>query len=225
MAFKALVFDFDGIITDTEPVHMEAWQGVLEPLGVFIEEDEFKSEYVGLNDRDFLDAVSRNHKHHFADTEKSKLIEQKCVATISLLENEIPVLPGVETFINSSKDRYLLAICSGANRAEIEFILRRLRWNGLFNPVVASDSVSKGKPDPEGYIRALEGLDDRASDVVLAENVVAIEDSPKGIAAAKAAGLRCLAVSNSFNAESLSQADWVVESLMDVDMNELSLRA
>ena len=117
MSFKALVFDFDGIITDTEPVHMEAWQGVLEPLGVFIEEDEFRSEYVGFNDRDFLDAVSKKHKHHFTDTEKPKLIEQKTIASISLLEKEIPVLPGVEGFIDSVKDRYLLAICSGANRA------------------------------------------------------------------------------------------------------------
>lgn len=221
MSFKALVFDFDGIITDTEPVHMEAWQGVLEPLGVFIEEDEFRSEYVGFNDRDFLDAVSKNHKHHFADTEKPKLIEQKTIASISLLEKEIPLLPGVEGFIDSVKDRCLLAICSGANRAEIEFILRHLKWTDMFKPIVASDSVSKGKPDPEGYIRALEGLEDRASDVVLAENVIAIEDSPKGIAAAKTAGLKCLAVSNSFNAGSLTQADWVVDSLGGVDLMDL----
>jgi HAD superfamily hydrolase (TIGR01509 family) len=221
MAYKALVFDFDGIITDTEPVHMEAWQGVLEPLGLFVEAEEFKSEYVGFNDRDFLDALGKNHKHHFEDIERAKLIEQKTVATISLLEKEIPVLPGVHDFINSVKDKYLLAICSGANRSEIEFILRHLKWNDLFKPIIASDSVGKGKPDPEGYIRAFEGISDRASGVVLSEDVIAIEDSPKGIAAAKAAGLKCLAVSNSFNSEILTQADWIVESLGEVDLADL----
>jgi beta-phosphoglucomutase len=221
MSFKALIFDFDGIITDTEPVHMEAWQSVLEPLGVLIDEDEFRSQYVGLNDRDFLDAVSKNHKHHFADAEKPELIEEKTIASISLLENGIPLLPGVKEFIEFIKDKYFLAICSGANRAEIEFILHHLKWNNMFDPIIASDSVIKGKPDPEGYIRALEKLGDRASEVMLAEHVLAIEDSPKGIAAAKAAGLRCLAVSNSFTSGDLSNADWIKGSLTEVDLEEL----
>jgi len=218
MAFKAIVFDFDGIITDTEPVHMEAWQSVLDPLGVTIDEDEFRTQYVGLNDRDFLEAVGRNHKHHFSDSDKANYIEQKSIATIELLEKEIPLLPGVEEFIGNAAKDHLLAICSGANRSEIEFILKHLRWTDTFDPIVASDSVSRGKPDPEGYIRAVEGLNDRASGVILAEEVLAVEDSPKGIAAAKAAGLKCLAVSNSFTSGDLSGADWVVDSIADFDL-------
>lgn len=221
MAFKALVFDFDGIITDTEPVHMEAWQSVLDPLGVVIEEEEFRTQYVGFNDRDFLDAVSKNHAHHFEDAEKANLIDQKSVATIGLLEQDIPVLPGVQEFIDAVKDTLLLSICSGANRSEIEFILRHLKWTHLFNPVIASDSVTKGKPDPEGYIRAYEGLVERIDGVLLSEEVIAIEDSPRGIVAAKEAGLRCLAVKNSFTSGELGHADWVVDSLADVDVTEL----
>lgn len=221
MPFKALVFDFDGIITDTEPVHMEAWQGVLEPLGVFIEEEEFKTQYVGLNDRDFLDVVSKNHKHYFEDAERMDLIERKSAATIELLQKEIPLLPGVREFIEGASDGHLMAICSGANRGEIEFILKHLKWTEVFAPIVASDSVTRGKPDPEGYIRALEGLNERAGTVVLADEALAIEDSPKGIAAAKAAGLRCLAVKNSFSSSDLSEADWVVDSLAEVVLNEL----
>lgn len=221
MTFKAIVFDFDGIITDTEPVHMDAWQGVLEPLGVTIDEDEFRTQYTGLNDRDFLDAVGKNHKHHFADTDKASLIEQKSIATIELLQKEIPLLPGVSDFIESARKDLLLAICSGANRSEIEFILKHLKWTGYFNPIVASDSVKRGKPDPEGYIRAYEGLIERGDGPILSDEVVAIEDSPKGIAAAKAAGLRCLAVGNSFTSDDLSGADWVVGSITEVDLNDL----
>ncbi len=221
MPLKALVFDFDGIITDTEQVHMEAWQGVLEPAGLVVEEDEFKRDYVGLNDRDFLDAVGRNHRHHFTDADKATLIERKSISTISMLEEEIPLMPGVADFIAEIKAGYPLAICSGANRGEIEFILRHLKWTGIFDPVVASDSVKRGKPDPEGYIRAYEGLVERADGPILTEEVVAIEDSPRGIAAAKAAGLRCLAVRNSFGDDLLKDADWIVDSLGELDLKEL----
>ena len=225
MPFKALVFDFDGIITDTEPVHMEAWQGVLEPLGVFVEEDEFRRDYVGLNDRDFLDAVSRAHKHHFSDTEKIDLIDRKAAATVSMLTKEIPLLPGVAEFVEMAKRRCPLAICSGANRGEIEYILKHLKWQGYFDPIIASDSVKKGKPDPEGYIRAYEGLVEKSSSPLLSQEVIAIEDSPRGIAAAKAAGLRCLAISNSYDRAILKAADWIVDSIAEVDKKKAGLCA
>ncbi len=222
MSLKALVFDFDGIITDTEPVHMEAWQSVLEPLGVSIDEEEFKTQYVGLNDRDFLTAVAKNHQHHFDEGEKHDLIELKSAATIELLQKEIPLLPGVREFIEGAKGSRMMAICSGANRGEIEFILRHLGWTDTFDPIIASESVERGKPDPEGYIRAVEGLNEKSGSVVLAEEALAIEDSPKGIAAAKAAGLKCLAVRNSFSPSDLSEADWIVDSLADVALEKLS---
>ena len=137
------------------------------------------------------------------------------------MEKEIPLMPGVREFVDATRADRLMAICSGANRSEIEFILKRLKWTGYFNPVIASDSVKKGKPDPEGYIRAYEGLVELGDSPMLAEEVIAIEDSPKGIAAAKAAGLRCLAVSNTFGSGELGRADWIVGSLSDVDLAKL----
>jgi len=221
MPYKALVFDFDGIITDTEPVHMEAWQGVLEPVGINIDEDEFRTQYVGLNDRDFLDAVGKNHKHHFEDADKASLIEQKSMSTIELLEKDIPLMPGVREFVEGARADHLLAICSGSNRPEIEFILKHLKWIGYFDPIVAADSVKKGKPDPEGYIRAYEGLLDLCDSPMLSEEVIAIEDSPKGIEAARAAGLKCLAVRTTFGSGDLGRADWIVNSLAEVDLAKL----
>lgn len=221
MVFKALIFDFDGIMTDTEPVHMEAWLDVLEPLGISFDEEEYRTNYIGRSDRDFLGEVSRIHRHHFSDAEKADLIETKIRATINLLEHDMPLLPGVEEFVLGAANRYLLAICSGANKSEIEFILRRLRWTDFFEPIISGESVRKGKPDPEGYIRALEGLNERTDDVIMAADVIAIEDSPKGIAAAKATGMQCLAVSNSYPASELAGADRVVASLADVDLDSL----
>lgn len=214
---KAIVFDFDGVITDTEPVHMEAWLGVLEPIGISFDEDEYRANYLGLNDRDFLDVLARIHGHHFDDVEKARLIEEKSAANINMLERHIPLMPGVAEFIEEVKNKYLLAICSGAQKTEIEYILRRLKWADLFNPVIAADLVGKGKPDPEGYIRTFEGLLDRSPDPILPEHVLAIEDSPKGVAAAKAAGLKCAAIKGAFTAEQLSGADFVVGAIGEID--------
>jgi HAD superfamily hydrolase (TIGR01509 family) len=217
---KALVFDFDGVITDTEPVHMDAWLGVFEPLGISFGEDEYRAQYLGLNDRDFLDAVGRMHGHHFSAADKANLIEQKAMAVMTMLEHDIPLLPGVREFVEEAKKTHLLAICSGAGHGEIEFILHRLKWEGVFSPIVAAESVTKGKPDPEGYIRALEGLQKRATELLLSDETLAVEDSPKGIAATKAAGLRCLAVSNSYPDAILKDADRVVSSLAEFDLAE-----
>lgn len=222
MDIKALVFDFDGVITDTEPVHMEAWLSVLENLGISFDEEEYRLNYLGLNDRDFLDAVGRIHGRHFDDAEKADLIGQKSEGALRMLEHDIPLLPGVREFVEEEASRgRLLAICSGANRGEIEYILRRLKWRDLFDPIIASDSVVRGKPDPEGYIRALEGLQKKAKDLLLPENIVAIEDSPKGVAAAKAAGMRCVAVGLGFAPEELAQADGIFPSLAEVDLKAL----
>lgn len=221
MVIQGLVFDFDGIITDTEPVHMEAWQSVLEVQGIDFGEAEYRQHYLGLNDRDFLDAVGRIHGRHFEDGQKKELIDLKTTVSLDLLREEVPLLPGVKEFIDKARQRLLLAICSGANRSEIDFILKHAHLNNIFDPIIAADSVRHGKPNPEGYIRALEGLQERLGDVVLAEQVVAIEDSPKGIAAAKAAGLKCLAVLNSFDRTELAQADWIVESLEEVELDDL----
>ncbi len=221
--FRAIVFDFDGIITDTEPVHMDAWQGVLEPLGILFDEEEFRAGYLGLNDRDFLDAVGKRHGHHFEAADKADLIERKLVASRALLEHDIPLLPGVRPFVEElAKDR-LLAICSGANHSEIDFILHRVGWETIFTPIVAGESVTHGKPDPEGYIRAIEGLQERATTPLTVGECLAIEDSPKGVAAAKAAGLACLAVrnTNTYNDELLAAADWIVPSLVECSFADL----
>lgn len=219
--FKAIIFDFDGVITDTEPVHMEAWLGVLEELGISFDVDEYRAHYLGRNDRELLDVLGRLHKHHFDDVEKARLIEQKTSLFINMVERGMSAMQGVKNFINSAKDKYLLAICSGANRGEVDFILKKIKCTGIFNPIIASDSVTIGKPNPEGYIRAIEGLIERSNDMILPENVFAIEDSPVGITAAHAAGIKCLAIKNFLSDADLSKADWVINSFSDLDVEKL----
>lgn len=218
---KAIIFDFDGIITDTEPMHMEAWLSVLEPLGISFGDEEYREHYLGITDHDLLESVSKIHKRHFTDAQMADLIEDKIKASMQLLEHDIPLMPAAQDIIPELARRYRIAICSGAMRCEIEYILRHLGWTNIFNPIMASDSVKKGKPDPEGYIRTIEELVDKGRDLILPEQILAVEDAPRGIAAAKAAGLRCIAINNIYDRGELGGADWIFDSLADIDFEDL----
>ncbi len=215
---KAIIFDFDGVITDTEPVHMDAWLDTLETAGVSFGEDEYQTHYLGLSDRDFLDAAGKRHGVFFEDAKKRDLIDEKTQKTFRLIEHGIPLMPGIKEFVeNASKDK-LLAICSGAVRGEIEFVLKKLNWVKLFDPIIASDSVKRGKPDPEGYIRAYDALVARADFALLPEDVMVIEDSPKGIAAAKSAGFYCVAVGTTFSKTDTAAADLRIKTIEELEI-------
>jgi HAD superfamily hydrolase (TIGR01509 family) len=212
---RTIIFDFDGIITDTEPVHMKAWLEVLNSLYISFDEDEYYSCYVGLNDRDFLDAVGDNHDHEFTDREKGVLIERKAIASHRILEERIPLIPGVDEIVPQLAKKYPLAICSGAQKSEINFILTQLGWLDHFRPIVTQEDVAKGKPDPEGFLFTLKHFQQHQEwDPPLeASQCLVIEDSPHGIEAAKAAGMPVVAITNSFSSEDLHDADRVVDSL------------
>lgn len=219
MPFKAIIFDFDGIITDTEPVHMSAWLEVFRPLGISFGKEEYDAHYLGLNDRDFLDAVGRVHNRPFPSEEKNVLISKKLEKSLALLNKGIPLLDGVEDFIELLQKKCLFAICSGANKMEVNFVLKKLGWLDLFDPIVTQDDVQKGKPDPEGYKLVLKRLQERApSHKLTVDDCLAIEDSPKGIAAAHAADIKCLAISNSYPPDALTEAEWVLASLSEFEL-------
>ncbi len=220
MPFKAIIFDFDGIITDTEPVHMQAWLEVFRPMGISFGKEEYDTHYLGLNDRDFLDAVGRIHNRPFPAEEKNILIGKKLEKSLALLSKRIPLLDGVEDFIELLQKKCFFAICSGANKSEVNFVLKKLEWAELFDPIVTQEDVSKGKPDPEGYSLVLKRLQERApSHNLTVDDCLAIEDSPKGISAAHAAGIKCLAISNSYPPDALNEAEWVLESLSEFELD------
>lgn len=219
MAFRAIIFDFDGVITDTEPIHMKAWLEVFKPLGISFDKEEYDANYLGLNDRDFLDAVGRIHNRPFPAEEKNILIPKKLEKSLALLSKGFPLLEGVEDFIELLQKKCLFAICSGANKNEVNFVLKKLGWLELFDPIVTQEDVVKGKPDPEGYNLVLKLLKERApSHNLTTEDCLAIEDSPKGIAAAHAADIKCLAISNSFPPDQLNEAEWVLASLSEFEL-------
>jgi len=200
---KAVVFDLDGVITDSVKHHFRSWQRVAAEEGLELPPDT-SEQLKGLTRQASLDFILRAQNRPFTEQEKARILERKnqyyqeFVQTIS--SND--VLPGIERLIFELKaSGRKLAVASGSKNADV--ILSKLGLKNLFDVVVDGNQIEKSKPDPEVYLRALDALQ------VAAFEAVAIEDAIAGVAAAKAAGMKCVGIGSS---EHLSGADLVVES-------------
>ena len=226
----AVIFDFDGVIVNTEPLHFAAFREILQTKGLAFGWDEYVSFYLGFDDRDVFREAFKRGGRVLSNSELSELMRAKARLFQELAEQKgADPFPGVLPLIKSLAKKVPLALCSGAVKSDIQPILRRLKLDRAFDAVVTAEDVSASKPDPASYVLALKRLA-RAfpSGGVVAERGVAIEDTPAGIAAAKGAGLRVLALSNSYAPAKLNEADRVVPSLkkiMKCDLERLVERA
>lgn len=211
---EAVIFDFDGVIVDTEPLHYAAFQRTLEPLGLHFSWQEYVETYIGFDDRDaFRHAFSSKGKILGQD-ELHSLIEQKAAFFQEVIRSDVSAYPGVlDLIIHLHAHKTPLAICSGALRADIDPILAMLGISDYFDVIVTADDVAASKPDPECYQLAFQRLQSAHQSGFSKNATVAIEDTPAGISAAKAAGLMVYAVTNSYPAARLDQATFVTDSL------------
>jgi len=219
---KAILFDFDGVLVDTEPLHLQAFQKVLGEEGFALTERDYYAKYVGLDDKGCFQAVLSDQRPAVTASMIQRLVERKAKLFLEHLQTNLSVYPGIADFVAVTARHYRLAIVSGALRHEIEFSLEAAGIRKQFQHITAAQDVQNGKPDPEGYLHTLAVLN-RQSPVTASECLV-IEDTIPGIQAAHAAGMRCLAVSNTFPATELSLADAVTSTLQGYDLSALERR-
>ncbi len=211
---EAVIFDFDGVIVDTEPLHYTAFQRVLEPLGLHFTWEEYVETYIGFDDRDAFRHAFSLKGTMLSQDELHKLIEQKAAFFQEVIRSDIPAYPGVLKLIfHLNAFKIPLAICSGALREDIDPILARLGIADCFDIIVTADDVAASKPDPECYQLAFQRLQSAHQNSFSKSVTLAIEDTPAGISSAKAAGLMVCAVTNSYPAARLDQATFVTDSL------------
>jgi len=215
---EAVIFDFDGILVDTEPMHYEAFRKVLEPRGMGFTWKDYVETYMGYDDRDAFREAFRAKGTGIDAVNLAELVVEKSRAFHDGLRNGVSPYPGAVPMIESlHADGLPLALCSGALRSDIDPILARLGVARCFPVIVAADDVRKSKPDPESYGLAFRKLSETyPSRMTIPEASIAVEDTPAGIRSAKGAGLRVLAVTNSYGAGELSGADWITDSLENV---------
>ncbi|MHC4706831.1 MAG: HAD family hydrolase, partial [Planctomycetota bacterium] len=216
------IFDFDGVISDSEILHLEAFNEVLSKYGVEITRDDYYREYLGLTDVDCFKALAEEGRLKVENHETGNLVKDKNEIFEEKVRTDGRIIEGVRSFLDMLKDSNIrMAICSGALLAEIALILQQAGLSDMFEVIVSADQVTKGKPDPEGFVLALQRLNEGDGDRIPAEGCVVVEDSHWGLEAAKRAGMHTIAVTNSYGAEQLAMADRIVARLDELTIDDL----
>lgn len=221
---KAVIFDFDGVIANTEPVHMRAFQLTLGEDGITLTEEEYYSNYLAYDDKTLFKTVLKDKEITHDETVIRELMERKSGHYESIIKDNIEILPGVKDFIGKLSGKYRLAIGSGALRQEIADILEFAGIEDYFEVIVSAEDVENCKPAPDVFVEVLRRLNasGTGSDTISPDECLVVEDSVSGVEAALSAGMKCLAVTNSYSAEELSQAHIVKDSLKGLNSEELA---
>jgi len=215
----ALLFDFNGVIVDDEEHHRATLESLLAEHGIPLTRDQYYADYLGWNDRMSFVIAFRQAGRPLEPEGLDGLVAEKSRRYGERIERSLTLVPGAREFVARAADRFRLGVVSGALRHEIEHVLEVADLRRHFEVIVAADDVASGKPDPEGYLAAHAALAGRRP--LARAACVAIEDSLPGLAAARAAGMRCVMLATNLAPESLVEADAVWRSFAGHDPGEL----
>ena len=225
---KAILFDFNGVIIDDEMLQLKAYQEVLVPFDVPLTEAQYL-QALGMDDRTFVQTAFATAGRDLTDEICESVLSSKTEVHRRLLTDDLPLFPGVKTFLRATARDFTLGLVSMANREEIGYIFERARLTPLFSIVVSAEDVNVCKPAPDCYLKALEKLNDyrrhSGQATVQAGECLAIEDSPPGIASAHAASMHTLGVTNTVTEAELraAGAEVVTKDLADWNSDAVKL--
>lgn len=206
MPIQAVVFDFDGVLADSEMLHLRVYRDLLRPAGVTISDEQYFERYLGSDDEGVFQQVAIDYNLLLGDEEIELLIAEKARRFEALVASGGVMYPGAEACVRRLRAAWPLGIASGARRSEIELMLRGAGLADAFAFIVAAGDTDRGKPAPDPYVRAAE------LHGVPAAACVAIEDSHAGLESARTAGMRTVGIASTYPRDTL-RADAVVDSL------------
>jgi beta-phosphoglucomutase-like phosphatase (HAD superfamily) len=230
---KALILDYNGVLVNDEPLHMRAFREVLAREGLPLAEEEYFTRYLGLPDADIArDALRRaGALSEEVDDRVDHLLARKAFAFRELVRRDLPEVPGAREFVLAASARWPIAVASGAFRVEVEDGLYRLGVRDAVTSVITIENVRRGKPDPEILLAArasllrIDGAGESGRRLLPDEptaSFLVIEDSPAGLAAARAAWMPAIGVATSRPAADLIPSLFVVPDLRALDLDTLS---
>ncbi|MCS6859708.1 MAG: HAD family phosphatase [Abditibacteriales bacterium] len=218
---KTIIFDCDGVIANTEPLHLAAFQKVLGEEGIVLLNEDYYRHYLALDDRACFQTAFAHHGIPLTQGKLAQLVQRKKAYFEPVLRRHLQLFPGVVDFIREAAAKYPLAIASGALRHEVELIVQYGGVRDCFQVIVTAEDFLNSKPHPEPFLKALRLLNEKREDKIQPHECLVIEDSFHGVQAAHRAGMRCVAVTNSYPPEQLSAAEMVVESLAGLPLKEV----
>jgi beta-phosphoglucomutase-like phosphatase (HAD superfamily) len=220
---RAIVFDFDGVLANSEPLHLRAYQEILSEEGLTLTEQDYYARYLGFDDVAAFRAMGADRGHVWSDADIKRLVAVKA-QRLEALEQHVSILfPGAAEAVRRTAAELPIAIASGALGAEVRRVLVREQLMNCFAAIVTAEETAHSKPSPEPYLEAVARLMSATSITLEPGDCVAIEDSPWGLQSAQRAGLRTVAVAHSYKEHDLLSADLVIQNIAAFDLHRLSL--
>jgi HAD superfamily hydrolase (TIGR01509 family) len=218
---KAILFDFNGVIINDEPLQMKAYQEIFNEQGVELTDEQYFS-CTGMDDVTFIKHNFKRADKKISDVQVDELSAKKTIAWRAIIDKNLPIFDGVENFIKKAEKEFALGIVSMAKREEVEYVLTKAGLKECFDVVITSEDTTTCKPNPECYNKGFKLIDNQrianGHHPTNRNECLVIEDVPQGIEAGKSAGMKVLAVTNTFDADTLRKAgaDVVAKNLSDL---------
>lgn len=214
---RAILFDFDGVIVHSEPLHFQALQATLADEKIALTEDEYFTLLIGFDDRNAIRHLFQLRRLELTPKTQLRILANKSRRMKAIIQTgKYQALPGVSELIRALWRHYPLAICSGALRDEIEAMLEGISLRDCFPVIVAAEDVNEGKPDPEGYLKSVELLTRRlpeGSKPLTPKDCLIVEDAPSVIREVKRAGFRTLGIASTYRLPDLTDAHFAIRNL------------
>lgn len=226
MTLKAVLFDFNGVIINDEPIHERLLEQILIDENLRAKPGEYREICLGRSDRACLSELLSRRGRVVTEAYLTQLMSRKAQAyreELAKLE-KLPIFPAVEDLIYKLRvARVKIGLVTGALRSEVELVLNRTNLAQYFSAIVAGDDITASKPEPEGYLLGVQRLAEQFPELNLQPSeCLAIEDTPAGIQAAKRAGMQVVGVANSYPFHFMQrQANWTVDYLTDVELQRI----
>jgi beta-phosphoglucomutase len=219
MSLKAIIFDFNGVIVNDEPIHLAMYQKVLREEGIKLSAKEYYKKYLAYDDRNCFEKILTQAGKPATSGIIQELIKRKAVYYEAYMEKNLCIFPYVKNCIKKLARKYPLAIASAALRDEIRWLLKRSGILSYFKIIVGAEDTKRSKPDPESYLLALKKLNLRKN--ILPKECLVIEDSIHGVEGTRRAGMKCLAVAHTYPKSKLKNADLVIAGFKNFSLRKI----
>ncbi len=205
---RAIIFDFDGVLVDSEPLHEWAIRESVRPLGWDFTRERFYAEIVGRGDENAYWRIAEWNGAPMDEAGiRAILLEKWRLMGEGIAADKFTIQPGAAEAVRAAKRRGPVAVCSGSVTSTVDLMLRRIGLREVLDVLVCGDDVPRMKPAPDGYLLAAKKLG------VAPGECLAIEDTPTGVKAAKNAGMRAVGVCHTVERDMLHEADYVVSRI------------